>query len=83
MLFQIGWHEFSDRFFPYLGETECSYPILYADGDVDGSSQKIYEKYKDSLSIKLVEYEQSQKFKDYFTIMVKGLESIETPYFML
>ena len=83
MLSQFGRHEFSGRFFAYLNETECSYPILYADGDADGFAKEICVKYKDTLNIQLVEYKQSQKFKDYFTMMVKGLETIKTPYVML
>lgn len=83
MLSQFGRQEFSDRFFAYLQKTSCPYPIIYADGDVDGFSADLCKKYKNDLDIKLVEYKQTQKFKDYFTMMVKGLEEVQTPFVML
>lgn len=83
MLAQFGRHQFSDRFFSYLKKTSCPYPIIYADGNADGFSSDLCQKYKSDLDIKLVEYKQSQKFKDYFTMMVKGLEAVQTPYVML
>lgn len=83
MLAQFGRHEFSDRFLSYLQSTACQYPIVYADGDVDGFSSNLVEKYKNSLQIQLIENKQTKKFKDYFTMMVKGLSAVDTKYVML
>jgi glycosyltransferase domain-containing protein len=83
MLAQYGRHQFSDRFFSFLQKTGCPYPIIYADGNADGFSVDLCKTYKDCLDIELVEYKQSQKFQDYFTMMVKGLEAVKTPYVML
>lgn len=83
MLAQYGRHEFSERFFTYLQSISCKYPVVYADGDADGFSTKLVEKFRFSLDIKLIENKQSIKFKDYFTMMVRGLSAVETKYVML
>lgn len=83
LLAQFGRQEFSNRFLYYLKSTSCKFPIIYADGDVDGFSVNLIEKYKDSLDIKLIENKQTVKFKDYFTMMVRGLSAVETEYVML
>jgi len=83
MFTQFGRHQFSDRLLSYLHKTSCPYPIIYADGNADGFSKDLCQKYKDTLNIRLVEYKQSEKFKDYYTMMVKGLEAVQTPYVML
>jgi glycosyltransferase domain-containing protein len=83
MLSQFGRHEFSDRFFSHLKLTSCPYSIVYADGNADGFSKDILKKYQDSLKIHLIEHKQTLKFKDYFSMQVIALRTINTPYVML
>ena len=83
LLAQFGRHEFSNRFLKYLESTSCPFPIIYADGDADGYSKEVCQKFKNELNITLIEYKQNIKFKDYFTMVVKGLEEVQTPYVML
>jgi glycosyltransferase domain-containing protein len=83
LMSQFGRHEFSERFFLHLKLTSCPYPIIYADGNADGFSKNILQKFQNSLTISLVEHKQTEKFKDYFTMQVKALRAVSTPYVML
>jgi glycosyltransferase domain-containing protein len=83
LLAQFGRQSFSERFLSYLSSTSCPYPIVYADGDADGFARDMAHKFQNDLDITLVEFKQTEKFKHYFTMMVRGLKEVKTPYVML
>tara|TARA_Y100001970_G_scaffold193673_1_gene235351 strand:- start:24 stop:1106 length:1083 start_codon:yes stop_codon:yes gene_type:complete len=83
VLSMFGRQEFSERFFKYLELTDCPYPIIFADGDVDGYGKNLVKKFSNSLDITHIEHKQTKKFLHYYEMQVKALSAVKTPYAML